>query len=218
MSRALHRPPVLIAGLLLFGAAAPASGQYRRQVEELAPAFAASVSAGALFSYEETTTPVPTPEPDAERRGRRSIGTVPAVSVSARYGRGLAVYGSATAAFGAEAELSGFEAITGAPLTGTEDVGMITILSAGMSFAPLRDVMGLRLEIGPAWLDLGEGGSYLGIRIAAAARFLEIGNRGGVVLGWDGYFAGGQHDRDEVEYQVKGGLISGVRLGYEVRY
>jgi hypothetical protein len=140
------------------------------------------------------------------------------VSLSARYGRGLAVYANATAAFGGEAERSGFDALTGAPLTGSDGLGTIMIVSAGMSFAPLRDMMGLRLDIGPAWLDLGDGGSYVGIRIGAAARFLEIGNRGGVLLGWDGYFAGGQFDRDDIEYQVKGGFVSGVRLGYELRY
>ena len=208
---------IALAGLVVL-APEPVSAQYRRQAEELVPPFAVSLSAGALFSYDEITSPVDPVDPDEDRRGVRSVGTTPAVSVAARYGRGIAIYAHATVAFGGEVELSGFDALTGAPLDGTEDRGTVYIVSAGASFAPLRDVMGLRLEAGPALLDLGNGGSYIGIRVAASARFLDIGNSGGVLIAWDGYFAGGQYDREDVEFQVKGGLLSGARLGYELRF
>ena len=203
---------------LLLAGAGPATAQYRRQVEELPPIFGVGVSLGALLDYEETLTPVETPLPEQDRRGVRSVDTHPAVTVTARYGRGLAVYGAATVGFAPDAELSGTHPLTGAQLTGTGEGGLIRIGSIGLSFIPLPDLLGLRLEIGPAWLDMGEGGSYLGVRIAGAAKFLELGDRAGVLLAWDGYFAGGQHDRDEVEYQIRGGMISGVRLGVELQY
>lgn len=209
----------ILPGLLLLLSAEAASAQYRRQVEELPPAFGVSVSFGALLSWDETVTPVVTPDPDdPERRGIRSIGTIPALSVGARYGRGIAVYGSATVGLDAEAERSGTDPLTGVPLSGTDDVGIVSMLSAGFSFVPVRNLMGLRLDLGPAWADLGSGGSYLGLRVAAAARFLEIGDRMGVVLAWDGYFVGGQDDREGIEYQVRDGIISGVRLGLELEY
>ena len=208
-----------VPGILLLLSADPASAQYRRQVEELPPVFGVNASLGALLSWDETITPVVTPDPDApERRGLRSVGTVPAVSVGARYGRGIAVYGSATVGLGAEAELSGADPISGLPIEGTDDVGLVTLVSVGASFVPVRNLMGLRLDLGPAWADLGNGGSYLGLRIAAAARFIEVGDRMGVFLAWDGYFVGGQDDRDGIEYQVRGGIISGVRLGLELVY
>ena len=40
----------------------------------------------------------------------------------------------------------------------------------------------------------------------------------GAVLAWDGYFVGGQNDRDGIEYQVRGGRLTGVRLGIELEY
>lgn len=180
--------------------------------------FAASISAGALLGYDETITPVETPFPEEERRGVREVGNIPWISAAARYGRGIAVYGNVGIGFPGDAELSGTEPLTGDVLEGSTDVGTVFIVSAGASVVPLRDVMGLRMDIGPAWVDLGNGGSYLALRIAASAKFLEIGDRGGVLLGWDGYFAGGQHDRDGIEYQVRGGLISGVRVGFEMAY
>lgn len=196
-----------------------AAAQYRRQVEELPPALGVSASIGALLSWEETTTPVATPDPiGADRRGRREVGAVPAVSVAVRYGRGIAVYGSGTIAFGAEAELSGTDPLTAAPLSGTEDVGRITIASVGVSFVPVRNLMGLRLDLGPAWLDMGSGGSYVGLRIATSARFLQIADRLGVLLAWDGYFAGGQDDREGIEYQIRGGIVSQARLGFELEF
>lgn len=207
-----------VASALVGASAVGASAQYRRQVEELPPAFGVSASLGALLSFEETVTPIETPLPEEERRGVRSIDALPAVSVGARYGRGIAVYGNLTMGLGGEAELSGTDPLTGEPLTGTEDVGLITIASIGLSFVPVRNLMGLRLEIGPAWLNLGDGGSYLGVRVAGSARFLELGDRGGVVLAWDGHFAGGQNDQDALEYQIRGGIISGIRLGFELEY
>ena len=207
-----------IVSLLLAASADGAAGQYRRQVEELPPAFAVSASIGALLSYDESVTPVETPLPDENRRGRRSVDTQPTISLAARYGRGIAVYGNVLVAPAGEVELSGNSPETGAPLTGTEDLGTLTITSIGASFVPVRSVMGLRLDIGPAWLNLGEGGSYLGVRVAGSARFLEIGDRVGVALGWDGHFAGGQNDRDSREYQIIGGMISGLRLGFDLEF
>ena len=210
--------PILGLGLLL-STAPDASAQYRRQIDEPPPAFGVTASLGALMAWEETITPVVTPDPDGpDRRGLRSIGGVPALTIGARYGRGIALYGAATVAFGAEAELGGTDPITAVPLSGTEDVGLVTIASVGVSFVPVRDLMGLRIDLGPAWADLGDGGSYLGLRVAAAAKFLEVGDRLGAVLAWDGYFVGGQDDRDGIEYQVRGGMITGVRLGIELEY
>ncbi|HUF13267.1 MAG TPA: hypothetical protein VMN78_09220 [Longimicrobiales bacterium] len=208
---------ILLPTLLLFTSGTTAA-QYRRQVEDLPPVFGVSVSVGGVLDYEETMTPIETPLPDEERRGVRSLDAQPAVTVAARYGRGLAIYGNVMLGFGADAELSGADPLTGAPLGGTEDGGLLRVGSVGLSFVPLPDLLGLRLELGPAWLDLGDGGSYLGLRIAGAAKFMEIGDRLGVVLAWDGYFAGGQHDRDAIEFQIRGGLISGVRLGVELEY
>ena len=180
--------------------------------------FAASVSLGALFAYDETITPVETPTPEEDRRGVREVGASPWLSAQARYGRGIAVYGNVGVALPGEAELSGTDPLTGGVLEGTSDIGMIYHVSVGASVAPLRDVMGLRLDIGPAWLDLGNGGGYLALRVATSAKFLEIGDNGGVLLAWDGFFAGGQHDRDEIEYQIRGGLISGIRVGFELTH
>ena len=208
----------MLVGLALLASALPASAQYRRQVEVLLPPWAVTVSAGGLFSYDETMNPVETPDPEQPRRGLRSIGTSPTVSVAARYGRGIAVYANVTAGFLGDAELSGNDPLTGATLEGTGDAGLAMIYSAGASFAPLRDVIGLRIDIGPAWMDMGTGGSYAALRVAASAKFIEIGDRGGVLLAWDGYFAGGQHDRDDVEYQVRGGRLSGLRAGYELTF
>lgn len=208
-----------LACVLMLPSVDPAAAQYRRQVEELPPAFGASVSLGALLPWEETLSPVVTPDPDGpERRGLRSVGATPTISVGARYGRGIAVYGSATIGIGAEAELSGSDPLTALPLSGSEDVGLVTLTSVGFSFVPVRNLMGLRLDLGPVWTDLGGGGSFVGLRVAAAARFLEVGDRLGAVLAWDGYFVGGQHDRDRVEYQVRGGIISALRLGFELEY
>jgi hypothetical protein len=162
--------------------------------------------------------PVETPEPQQPRRGIRSIGTAPTASIAVRYGRGIAIYANIGAAFLGDVDLSGNDPLTGAVLEGSEDAGLGMIYSAGASFAPLRDIAGLRVDIGPAWMDLGGGGSYVALRIAAAAKFLEIGDRGGLLVAWDGYFAGGQHDRDGVEYQVRGGRMSGVRAGYEMAF
>lgn len=178
--------------------------------------FAASLSVGALLPFEETARSIETPAPDESRRAIRSIGTSPWVSGSVRYGRGLALYAAGGLAFAGDAELSGTDPFTNAPLEGSEGVGAIWTVSAGASFTPLRNAEGLRIEVGPAWLDLGTGGSYVAVRIAAAAKFLQIDDVGGVLVAWDGYFAGGQHDRDEVEYQIREGLISGVRLGFEI--
>lgn len=203
---------------LLCASATPAAAQYRRQVEQLTPALAVTASVGALLGYSETMNPVETPPPEENRRGLREIGTSPWVSVGARYGRGIAIYGAIGAAFTGDAELSGADALTGASLEGSEDAGLITIYSIGASFIPLRDVMGLRIDLGPTWMDLGEGGSYAAVHVAASAKFLEIGDRGGVLLAWDGFFAGGQHDRDDVEYQVRGGRMSGLRAGFELAF
>lgn len=206
----------LMLPLLIIFSAEGVAGQYRRQAEELPPIFGVSLSAGMLLGYEETLTPVETPDPADERRGVRTVDPMPAVAIAARYGRGLAVYGNVTLGFGSDAELSGTHPLTGTELSGTTELGMLRIGSVGLSFAPLPDLLGLRLEIGPAWLDMGDGGSYLGLRIAGAATFLELGDRLGVLLAWDGYFAGGQHDRDRIEHQIRGGMVSGVRLGAEV--
>jgi hypothetical protein len=203
--------------VLLAATAGTATGQYRRQVEELPPVFGASVSLGALFSWEETVTPIETPLPEGpDRRTIREVGTVPAISVQARYGRGLAVYGNATVGAGGSAELSGSDPLTAAPVSGEQDIGLVGIVSVGLSFVPVPDLMGLRLDLGPTWADLGDGGSYLGLRVAAAARFLEIGDRFGVVLAWDGHFLGGQDDQDRVEYQIRDGIVTGVRMGFEL--
>lgn len=210
-----HFVPALLLALVT---TAPAAAQYRRQVEQLSPAFAVTGSVGVLFDYSETMNPVETPLPEENRRGLREVGTSPWVSVGARYGRGIAIYGSIGAAFPGDADLSGADPLTGASLEGTDDAGLITIYSVGASFIPLRDVMGLRIDLGPTWMDLGEGGSYLAVHVSAAAKFLEIGDRGGVLLAWDGFFAGGQHDRDGVEYQVRGGRMSGVRAGFEMAF
>jgi hypothetical protein len=208
----------VLASALLLATADPAAAQYRRQVEELPPLFGIGVSIGALLEYEETLTPVETPLPTQDRRALRTVGTHPAVTVAARYGRGLAIYGSLALGFAPDAEMSGTNPLTGATVTGTEDTGLVTIGSIGLSFIPLPDLLGLRLEVGPSWVDLGEGGSYIGVRVAGAAKFLELGDRAGVLLGWDGYFAGGQYDRDRVEYQIRGGMLSSVRLGVELEY
>lgn len=208
---------VLVPALLLLSSK-PVEAQYRRHVEDLPPVFGVSLSVGALRDYDETITPVVTPLPEEERRGVRSADTQPAITVAARYGRGLALYGHLMVGFGSDVELSGTDPRTGGPLTGTEEGALMTAGSVGMSFIPLPDLLGLRLEIGPAWLDMGDGGSYLGLRIGGAAKFVEIGDRLGVVLAWDGYFAGGQHDRDGIEHQIRGGMISGVRLGLELEY
>ena len=207
-----------IAVPLLVASADGAGAQYRHQIEELEPMLAASLSAGALLSYDETVRPIETPLPDEDRRTTRSVGTTPWISATARYGRGLALYANAGIGIGGEAELSGTDPLTGEVVDGTDETGLMWMISAGASFAPLREAMGLRLEVGPAWLDLGDGGSYIAARISASAKFIEIGDRGGVVVGWDGFFAGGQHDRDEVEFQVREGMISGVRLGFEMAY
>ena len=180
--------------------------------------FAATASIGALFAYVETVTPVETPTPEEDRRGVRELSASPWLSGHARYGRGIAVYGNAGVALPGEAEMSGTDPMTGAVLQGTDDVGLVYYVSAGASVAPLRDIMGLRLDIGPAWLDLGNGGGYLALRVATSAKFLEIGDNGGVLLAWDGFFAGGQHDRDGIEYQIRGGPISGVRVGFELTH
>lgn len=208
------RAPQLIVVIALLVSATPTEAQYRRQVREQVPAYAVVATVGALLPYEETITPIETPLPDENRRGRRNVDTAPWLSLSARYGRGLAVYASVAAALPGDAELTGADPETGAPLTGTVDVGLISIVSAGMSFTPLRSASGLRLEVGPAWVDLGDGGSYLAVRLAATASFLDIGDRGAVLLGWDGYFAGGQYDRDGTEYQVRGGILNGLRAGF----
>ena len=202
------------AGIILFALAQPAEAQYRRRAQELPPLYAVSLSVGALFSFEETMSPVTTPEPEEERRGLRDVGTSPWVAISARYGRGLGVYASASAARAGNAELSGTHPTTGVVLEGTTEVGTLTIFSAGVSFSPLRIAPGLRFEAGPAWLDLGSGGSYLAARLSASATFLAIGDDGGVFVGWDGYVAGGQHDRDEIEYQLRGGNVTGLRAGF----
>lgn len=213
----IARAGTLLAGALLaLGAiVSPASAQYRRHVPDPEPAFAVSVSAGALLPFEETTTPVDVVDPNDIRRGLREIGTVPWVVASARFGRTIAVYASASAAFPGDAELSGTDPLTGDPLSGTEEVGMITVLSAGLSFAPLADARGLRLEVGPAWMDLGDGGTYFGVRGGATAKFFAIGDGGGVFLGWNGLFAANEDERDGVEYGVRGGFINGLRIGFE---
>lgn len=208
---------VLVPALVLVTASA-AAAQYRRHVEDLPPIFGVALSAGLLLDYEETITPVVTPLPEENRRGVRTIGNQLTVTLAARYGRGLAVYGSVTLGFPPDAELSGADPLTGDPLTGTEDSGLSRIGSIGLSFIPLPDLLGLRLEVGAAWLDLGEGGSYLGVRVAGAARFLELGDHLGVQLAWDGYFAGGQYDRAGVEHQIRGGMLTGLRLAAELEY
>lgn len=209
---------LVLASALVLAWAGGVSAQYRRQVEELPAAFGVSASLGALLSYEETVSPIETPLPDEERRSVRSVDAMPALSVAARYGRGIAVYGTVTLGLRGDADLSGTSPSTGEPLAGTEDTGLVTIASLGLSFVPVRDLMGLRLELGPAWLDLGDGGSYLGLRVAGSARFLELGDRGGVVLAWDGHFAGGQDDQADLEYQIRGGIVSALRLGFELEY
>jgi hypothetical protein len=215
----LRIPVRAVQALALSAAlATPASAQYRRHVENLAPMFAATVSLGALFPYDETITPVETPTPEENRRGVREVGAAPWLSAEARYGRGIAVYANAGGALPGEADLSGTDPLTGEVLEGTDDVGLVYHVSVGASVAPLRDVMGLRLDIGPAWLDLGSGAGYLALRVAASAKFFEIGDNGGVLLAWDGFFAGGQHDRDGIEYQIRGGLITGVRVGFELTH
>ncbi|HEX6589425.1 MAG TPA: hypothetical protein VF039_10405 [Longimicrobiales bacterium] len=203
------------SAVLLLALAQPVEGQYRRRSQELPPIYGVTLSVGALFPYEETMNPVRAPEPDQDMRGLRDVETSPWVVLSARYGRGLGVYASASGAMGGDAELSGFDPITGEPLTGTADTGTLAILSAGVSFAPLRVARGLRIEAGPAWMDLGTGGAYLAARLAAAATFLSIGENGGVFIAWDGYLAGGQYDRDEIEYQVRHGYLTGLRAGFE---
>ena len=205
-----------IAVPLMLASAEPAHAQYRRQMEELEPMLGVSISAGALLSYDETVRPIETPPLDEDRSTTRSIGTTPWLSASARYGRGLALYANAGVGIGGEAELSGTDPLTGEVVDGTDDLGVMWMISAGASFAPLREAMGLRLEVGPAWIDTGSGGSYLAARISASAKFVEIGDSGGILIGWDGYFAGGQHDRDAVEFQLVEGMISGVRLGFEL--
>ncbi len=210
------RVPRYGAAILLLALAQPAEAQYRRRTQELPPLYAVTLSAGALFGYEETMNPVETPEPEEDLRGVRDVGASPWLMLSARYGRGLGVYASASAARAEDAELSGFDPITGDPLEGTTaETGTLAIYSAGVTFAPLRIAQGLRIEAGPAWLDLGTGGSYLAVRLAAAATFFAIGDHGRVFVAWDGYLAGDQYDRDEVEYQVRSGYITGVRAGFE---
>lgn len=199
--------------MLLAATADSAEAQYRREIEELPPAFGASVSVGTLWSYSESITPVETPPPDENRRAIRDIDTQPALSLMARYGRGIAIYGAATVGFGSTVEVSGNDPETGAILDDSGDAGTILITSIGVSFVPLERVSGLRLAFGPAWLNLGSGGSYLGVRASADARFLELREGLAIVLGWDGYLAGGQDDQDRLEYQLRGGTVSGVRLG-----
>ena len=209
------RVPRYGAVILLLALVQPAEAQYRRRTQELPPLYAVTVSMGALFPYEETMNPVRAPQPEEDMRGLREIATSPWVALSARYGRGLGVYASASAARAEDAELSGFDPLTGEALEGTDETGMLSIFSAGVSFAPFRVARGLRVEAGPAWMDLGSGGSYLAVRLAAAATFLSIGDNGGVFVAWDGFVAGGQHDRDEIEYQVRRGHITGLRAGFE---
>lgn len=209
---------LLAAGILLLLSSAPVEAQYRRQIEELPPILATSVSFGLLLPYEETVTPIVTPPPDVTQRTRRDVGLQPSATASVRYGRGIALYGSGTVAFGGTADLSGTDPVTAAPVSGSEDVGLVYMVSAGASFQPIREAVPVRIEVGPALMDLGDGGSYLGLRLALAFRFLEIGSRGGVFLDWDGVIAGGQDDQDEVEYQIRRGLVQGVRVGFELDF
>lgn len=209
------RVPCYGVAALLLALAQPAEAQYRRRTQELPPLYAVTLSLGATFPYDETMNPVRAPQPEDDVRGIREIGTSPWLSLSARYGRGLGIYVSGSVGRGGDTELSGFDPLTGEPLMGTTETGTLMIVSAGASFAPLRIARGLRIEAGPAWLDLGNGGSYLAMRLGAAATFLSIGDHGGVFLAWDGYLAGGHYDRDEVEYQIRRGNITGVRAGFE---
>lgn len=214
MARASSR--LLAAGAMLLTLGAPVEAQYRRQIEELPPILATSVSFGLLLPYEETVTPIVTPPPDVTQRTVREVGVQPAVTASVRYGRGIALYASGTVAFGGTADLSGTDPLTAAPVSGSEDVGVVFVVSAGASFQPIREAVPVRIEVGPALMDLGDGGSYLGVRLAVAFRFLEIGSRGGVFVDWDGMIAGGQDDQNEIEYQIRRGLVQGVRLGFEL--
>lgn len=200
---------------LLIAAAQPAEAQYRRRAQELPPLYAVNLSVGALLPYDETVTPVNPPEPDLNLRGVRQVPLSPWVSLTARYGRGIGIYANGSVAFAGDAELSGSDPLTGAALDGTTEIGTIMIVSAGASFAPLRGMSALRLEAGPAWLDLGSGGSYFAGRASVQVRFLSLGERGRVFAAWDGYMGGGQDASGEIEYQLRKGNIMGLRAGFE---
>lgn len=209
------RIPRYVTAILLLALAQPAEAQYRRRAQDLPPLYAVSLSVGALFPYEETVTPTRAPQPEQDLRAERDVDMSPWLVLSARYGRGLGVYASASAARAPDAELSGTDPISGVVLEGTTEVGTLAIFSAGVSFAPLRIAPGLRFEAGPAWVDLGSGGSYLAARLSGGAKFVAIGDGGGMFIVWDGYLAGGQHNRGELEYQLRSGNVTGLRAGFE---
>lgn len=212
-------PRLMMAAALVPMWAGSASAQYRRQIEELPPILAASVSFGVLLSYDEIVSPVVSPPPDdPPRRTTRDVGMQPAVTASVRWGRGIAIYAAGTVGFGGSAELSGTDPLTAAPVDGSEDLGTVYILSAGASFQPIREALPVRIEAGPALIDLGDGGSYLGLRFALSYRFIEFRDFGGVFLDWDGFVAGDEDEQDQVEFQLRRGLVQGLRLGLELDF
>ena len=204
--------------VLLLALAQPAEAQYRRRTQELPPIYAVNLSFGALLPYDETVTPVHPPEPDINLRSVRSVGTSPWVSLTARFGRGIGVYANGSAAFAPEAELSGTDPLTGEAISGTTETGTITVVSAGVSFAPLRGMYGLRIEGGPAWLDMGSGGSYFAGRGAVQLQLFTLGDRGRVFAAWDAYLGGSQDTQGEVEYQLRKGNVMGLRAGFELAW
>lgn len=208
-----------IAAALAVACGDSASAQYRRQIEELPPIFAASVSFGALLSYDESVTPIVTPPPDGPpHRMNRDVGPQPSVTAAVRYGRGIAIYAAGTAAFSGSAELSGTDPLTAAPVSGSDDLGPVYMVSAGASFQPIREALPVRMEVGPALLDMGDGGSYIGLRFSLGFRFVEFRDFGGVFLAWDGFVAGDEDEQSQIEYQLRRGLVQGLRLGLELDF
>jgi len=201
---------LLLVGLLL-ASITPAEAQYRERARIREPRLVVALSPGVLWNAAET---VRSRQPLPGQTSRLTVDrpVAPGLGLSVRWGRSLQVYAGASAFLGGEADITGEDPTSGAPVDSVADAATSYMASAGVSFVPAAPV---RAEIGVGQLWLGDGGDYLGFRAALAADLWNIGDQFSLGVGGELWAAGGTHSDDDLERQLADGWLAAFTVRLE---